>query len=475
MMTYTGTYTDQYQLTMAQVYFLKGKKDHVAVFDYFFRKLPFAGGYAVFAGLDTLLDILETFHFDTTDIAFLKTQGFHPSFLSYLETFRFNGTIYASDEGDLVFPTRPIVTIEANIIEAQIIETVLLNTLNFQTLIATKANRIRHIAGNRQLIEFGLRRAQGPGGYYASRAAIIGGFDATSNVRAGRDFHIPVSGTIAHAFIQSYDDELSAFRDYAETSPEHCVLLVDTYGTLKSGIPNAITIAKEMEKRGQRLYGIRLDSGDLAYLSKKARHMLDDAQLDYVKIIASNQLDEHVIKSLIEQAAPLDVFGVGTNLAVGQPDAALDGVFKLAFVNNKPRIKLSENTSKITLPHKKQVYRVINEDGVFLGADVVTLAEENNIDMMYHPFDAFQSLSIQAYQQEPLLHKVMEDGKRLYTTKTLSEIAEYSKQRLTQLPAEYKRFNAPHLYKIGLSQQLKAERDKLMAEYKAKQKKEKQP
>ncbi len=469
MINYTGTYTDQYQLTMAQVYFLKEQKDHVAIFDYFFRQLPFKGGYAVFAGLETLLDILENFHFDAHDIAFLQTQGFHPSFLEYLKNFQFKGTVYASHEGDLVFPTRPIVTIEANIIEAQLIETVLLNTLNFQTLIATKASRIRHIAGNRKLIEFGLRRAQGPGGYYASRAAIIGGFDATSNVRAGRDFNIPISGTMAHSFIQSYDNEQLAFRDCAESNPDNCVLLVDTYNTLNSGIPNAIKIAKEMEGRGQRLHGIRLDSGDLAYLSKRARKMLNEANLDYVKIIASNKLDEYVIKSLIEQEAPLDTFGVGTSLAVGQPDSALDGVFKLAFSNAKPRIKISETTSKITLPYKKQVYRVINDDGTFLGADMITLAEEDQLEMMHHPFDAFKTLSVQNHQQEPLLHKVMENGERIVAPKTLHEIAQYSKQRLDKLPAEYKRFNAPHRYKVGLSQRLKRQRNQLIEECKGKQ------
>ncbi len=466
MINYTATYTDLYQLTMAQVYFLKGQKNQSAIFDYFFRKLPFGGGYAVFAGLDDLIAALENFRFDEQDIHFLKNQGFHPEFLIYLKKFQFNGTIYACNEGELVFPMCPVLIVEANMIEAQLIETILLNILNFQTLIATKARRIRHVAGNRKLIDFGLRRAQGPGGYYASRAAIIGGFDATSNVRAGRDYHIPVSGTMAHSFVQSYDNELLAFRDFAQTSPDHCVLLVDTYNTLKSGVPNAITVGKEMEARGQRLQGIRLDSGDLAYLSKRARHMLNEAGLDYVSITVSNQLDEYVVKSLLEQEAPIDAFGVGTSLVIGRPDAALDGVYKLAFAHNKPRIKLSETTTKITLPYKKQVYRVMDDNGVFLGADVIALADADNLDIMHHPFEAAKSFVIKNDNTEPLLHNIMEKGRRLSTSKTLIEIAQYTQQRLQQLPAEYKRFNDPHLYKVGLSTLLKRKRDQMIEEHK---------
>ncbi|ARG98472.1 nicotinate phosphoribosyltransferase [Legionella micdadei] len=467
MINYTATYTDKYQLTMAQVYFLKGQKNHVAMFDYFFRKLPFGGGYAIFAGLEDLLGILENFSFNQSDIAYLHTQGFHSDFLNYLENFKFKGTVYASQEGDLVFPTCPVVTVEADIIEAQLVETILLNVLNFQTLIATKASRMRHVAGQRELIDFGLRRAQGPGGYYASRAAIIGGFNSTSNVCCGRDYHTPISGTMAHSFVQSYDDELSAFRDFAECWADNCVLLVDTYSTLESGVPNAIIIGKEMEARGQKLKGIRLDSGDLAYLAKRARDMLDEAGLDYVKITASNQLNEEVIKSLLEQEAPIDSFGVGTNLVIGAPDAALDGVYKLAFANHKPRIKLSETLSKITLPYKKQTYRVLEADGIFLGADVIALAEEEDLDMMFHPFEEAKSFSLKNYKKEPLLHKVMEKGKRLFAVKTLNEIAEYSQQRLALLPDEYKRLINPHNYKVGLSYKLKLQREQLIQKMKA--------
>jgi nicotinate phosphoribosyltransferase len=462
MINYTATYTDKYQLTMSQVYFLKGQKENEAVFDYFFRKLPFNGGYAVFAGLEDLLHALEVFRFDQQDIDYLKSQGFHPEFIRYLKKFRFSGNIYAFREGEAVFPTLPVLQVEANIIEAQIIETLLLNILNFQTLIATKASRMRLAAGECRLIDFGLRRAQGAGGYYASRAAFIGGFDATSNVRAGRDYGIPVSGTMAHSFVESYDDELTAFIHFSEEQPDECVLLVDTYNTLRSGIPNAITVAKKMEEKGHQLSGIRLDSGDLAYLAKRSRKMLDDAGLRYMKIAVSNQLDEYIIKSLLEQQAPIDIFGVGTSLVAGHPDAALDGVYKLSFANGKPRIKLSENVNKITLPHRKQVFRMLDHDGMFAGADAITLADENDADIMYHPLNPHKSLDVKKHHKEPLLNKVMGNGVRLFKPQKVSEIAKYSRERLRKLPVEYKRFNNPHIYKVGLSDSLKNERDWLI-------------
>jgi len=464
MFNLTATYTDQYQLTMGQVYFLTGQKDHIAVFDYFFRKLPFEGGYAVFAGLEDLLRILEELRFNGEDLEYLREQGLHPDFLRYLTDFRFTGNIFSSREGDLVFPTRPILTVEANIIEAQMIETLLLNLLNFQTLIATKASRMREVVGDRTLIDFGLRRAHGTGGYHASRAAVIGGCDATSNVRAGKDYDIPVSGTMAHSFIQSYDEELTAFRDFARWRPDDCVLLVDTYNTLRSGVPHAITVGKEMESRGQRLKAIRLDSGDLAYLAKQARRILDDAGLGYVKIAASNQLDEYVIKSLLEQEAPIDVFGVGTSLVTGQPDAALDGVYKLAYAKQRPRIKLSENTAKITLPYLKQVLRLLDGEGRFFGADAVTLADERDTTLMHHPFDPFRSLVIKDYEKEPLLHPVMKDGRRIDAPRSLKEMSRYRQSRMDLLPTEYKRFENPHIYKVGLSDRLHKERNRLIEE-----------
>jgi len=312
------------------------------------------------------------------------------------------------------------------------------------------------------LLDFGLRRAQASGGYFATRAAIIGGFNGTSNVVAGKDFDIPVSGTMAHSFVQSYDDELTAFRDFAEGRPENCVLLVDTYNTLKSGIPNAIKIAKEMEERGQKLFAVRLDSGDLSYFAKESRKMLDAAGLGYVKIAASNQLDEHVIKSLLEQQAPIDIFGVGTNLVTGDPDGALDGVYKLAFSAGKPRIKISESIIKITLPHKKQVFRIKDENGKCIGADAIGLYHEDNIQEMHHPFEPYKSMNLKYYKLEALLELVMDKGKVLQKKRSLSEISEYSIARLSELPIEYKRFNNPHIYKIGISELLKEERDQLI-------------
>ena len=465
MFDITGTYTDLYQLAMAQVYFLKGQKGRMAVFDYFFRKLPYGGGYAVFAGLETLLDILENLRFDQQDGDFLATQGLHPDFVAALLNFRFTGTVYSMQEGEVVFPTQPVVTIEADIIQAQIIETVLLNMLNLQTLIATKASRMRWAAGDKKLVDFGLRRAQATGGHYASRAAIIGGFDATSNVRAGRDFNLPVSGTMAHSFVQSHDDELAAFRNFAEGRPEDCVLLVDTYDTLKSGVPNAIKVAGEMEKQGQRLKGIRLDSGDLAYLAKKARHMLDQAGLPFVKIAVSNQLDEYVIKSLVAQQAPIDLFGVGTRLVTGQPDAALDGVYKLAALDNKPRIKLSETPAKTTVPHLKKVFRVMGDENLFLGADAMALAHEKDVATMHHPFEPSKHLDIAGRVKESLMEKVMENGQRTVKPVSVAKAANFRAFRLKQLPGEYQRFENPHVYKVGLSSLLKKERDVLIEKY----------
>lgn len=466
MFDFTATYTDQYELAMGQAYFLSGRKDESAVFDYFFRKNPFKGGYTILAGLPDLLAVLENFRFDEADMDFLKAQSFHPDYLAYLKDFSFGGRVYAPAEGELVFPTEPILRVEGNLIETQLVETVLLNIINFQSLIATKASRMRLVANDGVLIDFGLRRAQGPGGYYASRAAVIGGFDATSNARAARDFNLPASGTMAHSYVQSHQSEIEAFRSFAAARPDDCVLLVDTYDTLKSGLPNAIAVAREMEKKDQRLKGIRLDSGDLAYLARKSRAMLDEAGLPYVKIAASNQLDEYVIRSLMDQGAPIDVFGVGTSLVTGQPDAALDGVYKLAQADNRPVIKLSENVSKITLPDRKQVWRAINGQGLFLGADAVALDDEREVALMHHPFTPHQSFPLASHETEPLLHLVMDRGRVAYDPPSLSRTAEYTRERLEMLPVEYKRFENPHIYKVGISSRLKSLRDRLIAQHK---------
>lgn len=463
----SGTYTDLYQLTMSQVYYRTGRQHQQAAFDYFFRKLPYEGGYVIFAGLGSLMTMLEEFAFTADDLDYLKSIGLDPKFVDSLRDFRFRGNVFAAREGEVIFPNEPVLRVEGDVIGAQIIETLLLNVLNFQSLIATKAARMHTVAAGRALCDFGLRRAQGLGGYHATRAAIVGGFTATSNVKGAKDFGIRCVGTMAHAFVQGYEDELSAFRAFAEHRPENCVLLVDTYDTLRSGLPNAITVAGEMAQRGHQLQGIRLDSGDLAYLSTQSRKLLNAAGLDYVKITASNQLDEFVIKSLIDQQAPIDVFGVGTSLVTGPPDAALDGVYKLAELDGKPRIKLSENIKKTTLPGAKQVYRYMGDGELFLGADAVTLTGDPAPVAMYHPFEPYKSLDLSATPHEPLLQQVMKDGKTLNRNISLKEISLFSQERLKRLPQEYKRFSNPHLYKVGIGAKLMEERDRLRKVYKS--------
>lgn len=461
----SGNYTDLYQIAMAQAYFLEGRQDSPACFDYFYRKNPFGGGYVIFAGLWDALVALKELWFSEEDLAFLKEQGFDQKFLEHLKTFRFKGTIFSSLEGDVVFPNRPILRVEGKLLEVQLAETLLLNILNFQSLIATKASRMRSVAGNKVLSEFGLRRAQGMGAIWATRATIVGGFNSTSNVYAAQLFNIKAEGTMAHSYIVSHESELEAFRKFAAARPDHCVLLVDTYDTLRSGLPNAITVAKEMAEKGKTLLGVRLDSGDLAYLAKRVRKMLDEADLPEVKIIASNQLDEHLIKSLLDQQAPIDVFGVGTNLVTGHPDAALDGVFKLSVIDGKPRLKVSENLQKVTLPGNKQVYRMLDDKGNFYGADAVVLTGEGQVDKMYHPFEPGKSLPLKGFSQEPLLQKVMEGGAPVINAQPLSQIAAYAQERRSKLPDEYKRFQYPHIYKVGISSQLQDLRDGLRKRY----------
>lgn len=450
---HTGLYTDHYELTMAQGYLLNNKKDTPACFDYFFRKNPFKGGYVIFAGLIDLLEVLENLRFDDEDCNYLRSIGFAPEFVDYLKGFEFRADIHAPEEGEVVFPYEPVVRVEGNIIETQIIETMLLNILNFESLIATKAARIRQAAGDRLVIDFGLRRAQGLGGILASRAAVIGGANSTSNVYSAFMFGLTSAGTQAHSWIQTYDDEITAFRDFARAFPKRCVFLVDTYDTLKSGIPNAVIVAREMEARGERLFGVRLDSGDLAYLSKRARNMLDDAGLQYVKIMTSNQLDEYVIRSLLAQGAPVDAFGVGTRLVTGQDDAALDGVYKLSMSGNKPRLKISETPEKIILPGVKKVLRCMDSSGKF-SADCIALADETDVETIYHPHQPGKSSSVGSCKKEGLFRKVMERGRIIMDRKKPAEIAEYVRARLGQLPDEHKRFENPHTYKVGISRKL---------------------
>jgi nicotinate phosphoribosyltransferase len=460
----SGIYTDYYQLTMAQGYYLTGRKDAPSCFDYFFRENPFDGGYTIFAGLTDILEMIEGFSYGDDIVTYLKGLGFKEEFLQYLRTFKFRGNISSVREGEVVFPLEPLLRVEGGLIEAQIVETLLLNILNFESLIATKASRVKAAAGDRRVVDFGLRRAQGLGGIHATKAAIIGGIDATSNVYAAYHNRFEASGTQAHSWVQSFGDELTAFRKYAEIYPEHCILLVDTYNTLRSGVPNAIAVAKELERSGHRLRAIRLDSGDLAYLSKRARAMLDQAGLPYVKITVSNQLDEYVIRSLLEdQGAPIDIFGVGTRLITGQPSAALDGVYKLSMSDGEPRLKFSENYTKLTLPGVKGIYRFTNGDDMFM-ADAVTLHEEPEPDHIYHPFFPEQKSYLKQCRAEPLMRRVMEGGKTIVRS-TPQESARYAKERLSHLASEHKRFEFPHIYKVGISQKLLNLRARLVEEF----------
>lgn len=457
----TGLYTDFYELTMAQAYFLSGKGEEAAHFEYFYRKNPFKGGYLVFAGLQDLLSLVEAFRFSESDLAYLSRQGLHADFLDYLKDFKFSGNIYSVKEGEIVFPNEPLLSVEANMIEAQLIETLILNILNFQSLVATKARRIKDVIGDKFFAEFGLRRAQGFAGIHASRAAVIGGADATSNVYAAKLYDIDVTGTQAHSWIQSFATELEAFRAYAKISPDNTVLLVDTYNTLKSGIPNAITVAKELEEQGYKMKAIRLDSGDLAYLSQKARRMLDEAGLPYVQIIASNQLNERILKSLAEQGAKLDGYGIGTELVTGQADGALGGVYKLVESNGQPRLKISENTEKISLPCAKKLVRYFSGNGTFF-RDGILQANESEKTTIYHPFHRFKKTDVSKLKAEQLSQMVMQDGKTIIEKQSLKAIKSYSLQRFQQLAKGHKRFISPHIYKVGVSKSILDIRDHMI-------------
>ncbi|HAL55194.1 MAG TPA: nicotinate phosphoribosyltransferase [Bacteroidetes bacterium] len=464
LQNHTGIYTDYYQLTMAQGYFLTGRAGTPSCFEYFFRENPFKGGYTIFAGMSDVLELIEEFRFGDDDLRYLRDQGFKNPFLEYLKAFKIRATIHSAREGEVVFPLEPLVRVEGSIIEAQLVETLLLNLLNFESLIATKASRIRLAAGNRRVIDFGLRRAQGLGGIHATKAAFIGGIDATSNVFTAFHYDFAVSGTQAHSWVQSFGDELTAFRKFAEIYPDKCVLVVDTYNTLKSGVPNAILVAKGLEQKGHRLLAIRLDSGDLAYLSKHARAMLDEANLHYVKIVVSNQLDEYVIRSLlVEQESPIDVFGVGTRLITGQATTALDGVYKLSMSDNIPRLKFSENYTKLTLPGIKKIVRFINGEGNFY-ADAIALEDESSIENIFHPFFPEQHSSLKHCTPEMVLQMVMENGKTILTH-SAQESASYARERMNHLALEHKRFEYPHIYKVGITPNLMSLRAKLVDEF----------
>lgn len=462
-----ASYTDYYELTMAQGYFLSGMHHKNAGFDYFFRKIPFKGGYVIFAGLNELIETIRNLKFSEEEINYLKNEGFRNEFLEYLKSFKFSGNIYSVQEGEIVFPSAPILRVEGNLLETQLIETLLLNILNFQSLIATKAARIKLAAGEQSVVlDFGLRRSQGLGGIHATRAAMIGGFDGTSNVYSAQRFDVPAGGTMAHSWVQSFDSEIEAFRTYADYYPDDTTLLVDTYDTLGSGIPNAIKIAGELEEKGHKLKAIRLDSGDLAYFSKQSRKMLDEAGYNYVKIAASNQLDERVIHSLRTQSAPIDIYGVGTRLVTGHTSPALDGVYKLNSIDGEPKLKISENIEKITLPGNKKVYRYLNDDGSFYG-DAILFDEEKIIERMHHPTFPAKKSDLTKRNHEELLSPIFKDGKVVQKLLSVKEISKYAKKRLSLLQPEYKRLDNPHIYKVGISTKLMEKRDMLLKLFKS--------
>ncbi|UOY92541.1 nicotinate phosphoribosyltransferase [Ectobacillus sp. JY-23] len=453
-------HTDLYQINMAKTYWQDGIHEKRSVFEVFFRRLPFGNGFAVFAGLERLIQYLQDFHLTESDLAYLREElHYEEDFLTYLKGIRFTGTVRSMREGELVFANEPILRIEAPLVEAQLIETAILNIINYQTLIATKAARIKTVIGEQQALEFGTRRAhEMDAAVWGTRAAFIGGFSATSNVRAGKLFGIPVAGTHAHALVQAYRDEYTAFRKYAE-SHRDCVFLVDTYDTLKSGVPNAIRVAQEM---GDRIVfkGIRLDSGDLAYLSKEARKMLDAAGFTETKIIASNDLNEETIINLRSQGARIDMWGIGTKVITAYDQPALGAVYKIVSIEENGEmvdtIKISANPEKVTTPGLKRVYRIINKTNGKSEGDYIALAHENpqaeHHLKMFHPVHTFVSKFVTNFEARDLHHVIFENGKLVYESPSLQEIQAFLKENLNVLWDEYKRSLMPEEYPVDLSQ-----------------------
>lgn len=453
---------DLYELTMANGYLAGGHQEDLVAFDVFFRKNPDQGGFAIFAGLEQVLSYIENLHFEDQDIAYLAGLGIFPQdFLDFLANFKFTGDIYAFPEGSVIYPNEPIMTIVAPLIDAQIVETYILAQINHQSLIATKAARIVRAAKGRMISDFGARRAHNvDAAVYGARAAYIGGVDTTATVLAGQQFGIPVSGTMAHSWVMYHDSEYEAFKAYADLYPDQVVLLVDTYDVLHSGLPNAIRIAKEvLEPQGKRLAGIRLDSGDLAYLSKRARHLLDEAGLRDVKIIASNSLDENTIISLLEQDAAIDGFGVGERLITAKSDPVFGAVYKIAAVNKngfwEPRIKVSESVEKITNPGLKKVYRIYGQDGHAV-AELITGREESiNLQEAYpyvDPEKPWKRLAFEDCTSKEMLRLVMKDGVRLLPEVSLDHIRSYVKVQLEhEIWPEEQRFSNPHKHYLDMS------------------------
>lgn len=457
--------TDLYQLTMMNGYLKENRREEIAVFDVFFRQNGMIT-YSVACGLEQTVDYILNLKFGEEEIAYLESLGiFSKEFLAYLKNFKFTGDVYAVKEGTVVFPGEPILTVKAPIMQAQLIETAILNNINFQTLIATKSAKIRYAAKDDIVMEFGLRRAQAPdAGIYGARAAVIGGCNSTSNVLAGKMFDIPVSGTHAHSWVMNFKDEYTAFRAYADVYPDNALLLVDTYDTLKQGVPNAIKVFKELKAEGYKPKGIRLDSGDLAYLSKKARKMLDDAGFPDTIICASGDLDENSINSLKNQGAEINSWGVGTKLITSADMPALGGVYKLAAVYGDdgkmlPKIKVSENVEKITNPGFKNIYRVYDKETGKAEADFIYLRDEEPYDtskplVLTHPTERWKKITFENYELRPLQVDVIKGGKLVYKLPTLKEIKAYTEQELNSFWDEYKRLDRPHIYKVDLSDSL---------------------
>lgn len=455
--------TDFYEFTMSNGYFVKNMND-IAYFDVFFRKVPDKGGYAIAAGLEQVIEFIENLKFDEEDIEYLREREiFSEEFLKYLADFKFSGDIWAIPEGTVVFPGEPLITVRAPMIEAQLLETMMLLIINHQSLIATKTNRIVKEAEGRPVMEFGARRAHGTSAaVYGARAAIIGGAVGTSCVLTAKEFGVPASGTMAHSWIQSFDTEYEAFRTYAELYPQGCTFLVDTYNTLESGVPNAIKVFDEVLKpQGIRPAAVRLDSGDLAYLSKKIRVMLDEAGYEDCKICVTNSLDENLIASLIKQDAKVDLFGVGENLITAKSDAVFGGVYKLVAVEKEgkiiPKIKVSENIEKITNPSFKKVCRFYSKSTNYALADVVMLDEEEIPENEYEIFDPqspWKKKILKNFYVKQLGERIYEKGKLVYNSPKLSEIAKYEKEQLKTIWEEIKRLENPQRYYVDLSKKL---------------------
>lgn len=452
---------DFYELTMANGYFVLGKGQEIAYFDVFFRQIPDGGGFAIAAGLEQAIEYIKSLHFTEEDIDFLRSKGcFDEGFLAYLRDFRFTGDIWAVPEGTPIFPNEPIMTVRAPAIEAQFIETYLLLALNHQSLIATKANRIVRAAGGRPVAEFGSRRAQGAdGASLGARAAFIGGCSSTACTISDRDYGIPATGTMAHSWVQMFDSEYEAFLSYCRMYPTNATLLVDTYDVLGSGIPNAIRAFREC---GIERGGIRLDSGDIAYLTKRARRMLDEAGLNGIRIVVSNSLDENIIRDIIAQGACIDAFGVGERLITAKSDPVFGGVYKLAAKELPdgtviPKIKISENAGKITNPHYKRVYRIFDKNGM-ASADLLTVYDEV-IDTkapleIFNPAETWKRKTFEEYTLRELLVPIFQNGECVYETPTIADIRDYCLREVATLWEEVRRFENPHRYYVDLSKKL---------------------